>query len=825
MATSDSSRSHTEPYGPHDNPNLPGWTPPPPEIPGYKVGELLGSGGMGEVWRARQLATHRDVALKVLRQDRPPTDKAMRRFRREMELASRLNHPRLAQVHDGGEAGGRLYYAMELVENGTRIDEFADARGLDPAARLDLMRDLCEAVGHAHSRGVLHRDIKPSNVLIDAAGAIKVIDFGLAEVHRDDPSSEVSHTVIPGGTPGYMSPEQARGERGLSPASDVFGLGCLLYRLLAGELPWDAADGPQAVLRQIQHAVPRLPAPVRAQVPSDLRAVLEKALEKSPDHRYADAGELAEDLAAVLEHRPISFRARAPIHVARKWLRRHRRSLAVLGLAAAVLGVGVTAAWIGWRSRPDPDARLTLAGLPETLTLSENAVLDFAPGRDPSGAEVVILREPVPVGAWKAASLALPEGSALDDEAPLTGATFEQTRWFCDWLNQRVEVGEGMAFRLPAPAEAMEVREVRSPADSGSGAGWKPAFRHRLEGGATDGATDGAAGCAAEWTRRRLPDGAVVPALLAELGRSTGMTEPGGTPRTTWMEFPDTQWDGAVFRVVYGPVPPTHGVAAPPPVEVFALDAPTIRLPLGAGQELTLVRVAGPSLFTNRMREVIELTYPYWLAATETTLGQWAAIRGERRDPGQSALMPVRMVARADAMAWCAEVDARSRGVLPEGYAVRLPTSMEWERPCNQGNPRPFAPGVYHDFGTYANAAHPENADPGPLPVGSRRMSDWGFFDMNGNLGEWVRDDYEEPWDGPYPDDFVRGRLVDPVWLREGGEHAEFRGGYWSLGKGKCGCRRRNLKTLRAAYPKIGFRVAVGPSLDRLNNVHAGGGE
>jgi len=314
------------------------------EIPGFHLLEPLAAGASGLVYRARQERPRREVALKVLRLDTLVPGQVAR-FQNEAEILARLAHPGIAQVFEAGVAGtaaGNLpWIAMELVDGRElarwRTEERPDARAL-----AQLFTNLCEAVQHAHARGVVHRDLKPSNVLVTAAGLPKVLDFGIARVLADErATAERTRTGLVIGTLAYMAPEQARGEPGaVGPASDVYALGAMLFEALSGELPvaLEAADVLEGV-RLVCEVEPRRLRDLRPELSAELETILLKALEKDPLRRYASAGALGADLANWLADRPVLARRPTITYQARKFVRRNR----ALALATVVVIVALLA--------------------------------------------------------------------------------------------------------------------------------------------------------------------------------------------------------------------------------------------------------------------------------------------------------------------------------------------------------------------------------------------------------------------------------------------------------------------------------------------------
>jgi serine/threonine-protein kinase len=318
----------------------------------YVVVSRLGKGGMGVVYLAERAdgQFHQRVALKLVSRGLE-TPLAVRRFLDERQILASLNHPNVARLLDGGVTEeGLPYFAMEYVE-GTPIDRYCEARRLDVDARLRLFAEVCDAVQHAHQSLVVHRDLKPSNILVTAAGAPKLLDFGIAKLLQRDAPADATDTGSRFLTPRYASPEQLRGEP-VTTVSDVYSLGVLLYELLTGRLPYDlAADTPAALERAVCETDPQRPSLAlrddrRARrLRGDLDTIVLKAMQKEPARRYASAGALAEDVRRHLAKLPVRARPDTLGYRASRFVRRRRAlvaSAAALSLAV-VLGVAATA--------------------------------------------------------------------------------------------------------------------------------------------------------------------------------------------------------------------------------------------------------------------------------------------------------------------------------------------------------------------------------------------------------------------------------------------------------------------------------------------------
>jgi WD40 repeat protein/predicted Ser/Thr protein kinase len=312
----------------------------------YELLEEIARGGVGAVYRARQVSLKRIVALKVLLAGEFADPKSIKRFRREAEAAASLNHPNIVSIYEVGAERGQPYFSMELIE-GRDLAEMTREKPLGANEAAQVLKSIAEAVQFAHEKGLLHRDLKPSNVLIDSRGQPHVTDFGLAKrfsasLEEKLPSQNLTISGQLLGTPNYMPPEQADPKRGdISPASDVYSLGALLYQLLTSRAPFMAATLPQT-LRLVEQAHPVSPHLLNPGVPQDLETICFKCLEKDPRRRYQSARELAEELGRFLRKEPIHAQPIPWVTKLGRWVRRNPAvSLASGSVTALLLVVAI----------------------------------------------------------------------------------------------------------------------------------------------------------------------------------------------------------------------------------------------------------------------------------------------------------------------------------------------------------------------------------------------------------------------------------------------------------------------------------------------------
>jgi len=319
----------------------------PPEVPGYEILEEIGRGGMGVVYKARNKGLNRVEAVKFILPARTMVPRQQERFRREAEIIAKLNHRNIVHIYQIGEVQGQTFLALEYVDGGSLRDRLT-GNPVKPTVAAGLIEQLARGMQHAHRKGVIHRDIKPANILLarygDSMGGPvpaadesaansaeidptrlplayclpKLTDFGLAQLL--DRSGVISDPGLAVGTPNYMAPEQALGDGDISEATDVWALGAVLYEMLTGRAPFRASTA-MDTLRLVVEATPIPPRQLNPAVPRDLESICLKCLHKSPPCRYAKAKELADDLKAFLEGRPVQARGPGWLERALQWLR------------------------------------------------------------------------------------------------------------------------------------------------------------------------------------------------------------------------------------------------------------------------------------------------------------------------------------------------------------------------------------------------------------------------------------------------------------------------------------------------------------------------
>jgi len=737
----------------------------PERIGEFMIERLLGWGGMGVVYLAEQDHPRRRVALKVLRLD-CASDNARRRFEREAEALARLSHPGIAQVYEAGVArtdvGPQPYFAMEYVE-GVSIREYCRLHELSRAERFRLVAEVCDAVQHAHERGVLHRDLKPDNILIDVRGAPRVLDFGVARVTAEA-GQESFHTLTGQilGTVAYMSPEQARGadvdERG-----DQFSLGVILYELLSARLPFETRG--YSVARMMRTVAEDDPFPIALVVPEvgiDAATIVHKALDPGPARRYVSLAALAADIRRYLEGRPIHARSPTTLYQFKKLVTRNRP------LAYGLVGV--------------------------ILALSLGLGFALYGMREARAAEKLARQRHVP---YHERHLIEAESYARDGRLDefLSGGTrvLGGGEWFYGMLRSLVD--ELHVFYAEDDGLVSEIRERRRLSTNlhaltidDNRVAWEDAI---------------------EGIRRSpLYAGLVIEPQL-------GLVPLGPDPDSGLFEFAHYGQTGTIPArdVISGELEHRADIAV-----VFVL-VPGGEILIGTQSEdpeaANYSSVHKPHEGPAR---VFDLS-PYFIAKYEVTQAQWLSLGevnnshwaiGEDPKTGViNGLHPVEMVNWTEASDFLRKL------------GCTLPTEAQWECAARAGTTTPWWFGTrWYELKGRANlvnnprtdgrkdskasARHAEDWDPWSVhaPVGSFPANPYGIHDLLGNLTEWCLDGYKvDYFDQPV-------RAGDGLVLADGGGDYSIRGGSFYHQPRLARVARREEKRAYDRKRTHGFRVA-----------------
>lgn len=769
--------------------------PPGTAVGKYRIVRLLGRGGMGVVYEAEQSAPARRVALKVLPDAARADAYRIKAFEREIDALARVHHPNIASVFEAGADGQRRYFAMELLP-GPRLDQHARRPELSLRARVEIFAKVAAAVGHAHQRGIIHRDLKPQNVLLDAHGAPKVLDFGLARAL----DAEVTRTTLrveeqsPAGTLAYMSPEQARCDfDAIGPASDVYALGVMLFETVTGARPYELAGLSAA---EAAHAIATCPpAPMRDRAPGaprDLELIAGKALEKDPAQRYATAAELAADVAAWLDGRPVAARAPSLGYLLRVAVRRHA------GIVATLLLAGLSSlAIFGWAFQSVRAERER--ALPSALLMGQLEDLELDAERLwPCSSELIPAME-----QWIARAHELGRGRGAierqrDSLAAGRGEGSDSERWRLslatkalirlDALEQSLLSGHA----LPGLPRRLEfARTVRQ----------RSIDEHRLE-----------------WqiARAMIGDEETCPAYAGlTLEPQLGLVPVGQDPRSGLYEF---------VHILSGEIP--------------ARDPRTKRLLLTEQTGIVLVLIPGGTGHVgaqghsqsqhNRDPDtqpaengVWEVTLsPFFLSKYEMTYGQWKRCTGLLRiavqdDLGSlrgleaTLLHPLDMVSHTSAALW-----------MPR-LGLALPTEIQWEYACRAGTETPWFcgadPSALNQYGnvgdkrtalllsdsTRSFATDLDDGFPHDAPVGSFLPNAFGLHDTIGNVAEWCLERFA-PYSHEPADDGSGRRPIAPYE----GEQFVARGGHFQELPLRARSAARSLHTPLEEAVGIGIRPA-----------------
>ncbi|MCA8955658.1 MAG: SUMF1/EgtB/PvdO family nonheme iron enzyme [Planctomycetes bacterium] len=752
----------------------------------YRVLHEIARGGMGRVVAAEDLVLGRGVALKTTDSG---TD-ARRRLRllREAEVVGRLHHPGVVPIHELGiDDRGEPYFAMPhlagqtmatlLQERGRRGDAWPLPRWIE------VLRRVCETMAHAHSRGVVHRDLKPANVMVGTFGEVWVMDWGLASTggvtaeRRDttphatpaDPRLTAVHGAV--GTPAYMPPEQAGAaapDAAAKPSADTYGVGAILYEVLAGRPPY-ATERVEWTLEEILSVVrDRPPQPLRelaSDAPPELIAVCERAMHRDPEQRYASIGMLADDLRAWAEHRTVAAHPSGPTTRVAKWLRRHRElslGLAAAGALLAVAGLWFVLRLAEARDRAEASALVARAHLAEILDL---AVVERV--RD--------LRRRADTELWPATAEQLPALRSWLDQAEsidaartalrarrgAVDATSPESVWRRRLLDDALIAldaffaPEQSGLAIPLDSTVAAVRRRITAIES-------------LEGRSRDAPEAQRAWVAARAAIRRSPhyDG-------LDLPPQSGLLPIGPDPASGLWEFAHLQTGTPAPRDRAGNL---H----------FASDTGLVLVLLPGGRFTMGAAQHGPRNVDPLAEEINECPVhdvalqPFFLAKFEMTQGQWRTATGASPSV-HGAVSNFVTAAHADlhpveSVSW-----HEVQRVLPR-LGLSLPSEAQWEYGARAGTTTPWWAGrTEHDLlsppagnladqgsahalgtGAWARVAGLDDGFVMHAPVGTFRANAFGLHDVLGNVWEWCADEYVSYRTPPASGDGARPRSPSP---------------------------------------------------------------
>jgi formylglycine-generating enzyme required for sulfatase activity len=743
----------------------------------FRILREIGRGGMGVVYSALQLSLEREVALKVLPAHLTLQPTAVARFKREALTAARLEHPGIVKVFAVGSEGDTHYFAMERID-GQSLDRLSESlRGDAPIDLLTVRRlvavlaDVADALEHAHRAGVVHRDVKPSNVMLRLDGTPVLTDFGLAR-EETLPSMTASGSLA--GTPYYVSPEQASGKPGLiDHRSDVFSLGVTLYEVLTHRRPFDAPTS-QEVLHRILTRAPVDPRRLNPALPSDLAAIVLKALEKDREHRYQSAAEFADDLRAFLANRPVRARHLSRSARLRRWVQREPRLAAVAAGVVLLLGfaVGGTLLLLGRR-----EAETRRLALIEALQLGRRLEAEVA-------AKEAALEQLRRLSDLQRLEDLRQQSDELWPPVPGLLARYDEWLAAAGALRERLPRHETTLAALAARAGAEPERrwqrakqqqlvdELRDLPALIDGVASRRAFAATVAERTVDGPAASAAWAAARAEIRALPAyrGLDLPPQLGLL--------PIGRDRESGL------WE---FAHLQSGAPPARGddgaLELGDDTGIVLVLLPGGRCRIGSGAPGTGHERGQPHVdpWDDGYSPLHEVDVPpFFLAKFETTQGQW--LRAAARNPSHRTPQNSGVTLRhpVEGMTW---PDAER---LARWLGLQLPVEQQWEYACRAGTTTVFSTGdTLESLQRHANLHGRERAQgtiedqqmtmalddgfPMTAPVGSLRPNAFGLHDMHGNVMEWCRD--------AVPED--PGRTGGAVALADPPEHAQriIRGG------------------------------------------------
>jgi formylglycine-generating enzyme required for sulfatase activity len=819
-----------------------------PQLPGYEILVEIARGGMGIVFQARQVTANRIVAVKMIRAGSFARPEDVQRFHTEAEAAARLDHPAIVPIHEVNEHQGQPYFSMGFVDGQSLSKKLAE--GPLPARQAaEIIRAVADAVQYAHDQGVIHRDLKPGNILLDRTGKPKVSDFGLAKLTEGN--SDLTGTGQIMGTASYMPPEQAAGQvTAVGRLADVYSLGAVLYCLLIGRPPFQAAT-PLETLVLVRTLEPVAPTQLNPAIPLDLNTIVLKCLEKDPARRYQSAQEVALELQRYLTGEPIVAR---PISVVERSWRWCRRRPLIPSVVAAVLAVSIVAGLL-YRQAAQQSLRREVAMTVDAAQKSRGAAVPYAIRELKRLPAVMVLDEihrrysdAAVLGKLALAYVLVEYGqtdidfllSQIKESGPdevdnfVTAFGRERNRTLTaiqtlakrsqsdepDWsLKARLAI---VALHLDDQTMAADMCRIDDRPDPVE----RTVFIDELSGwhGALANLRP---------SSRTIDDHSFRSALCLGLaGVDFDRLNP--EEKSAWQP---------VFAAWYSTAPDavTHS-AAGLALRKWGVKLPDIAASSAApenrdwfvnGEGMTMMKVP-PGTFemgdvsgqVGSRRHQVELTKAYFLCDREVSVEHfdkfldddaWQTENEPKVRPEVRRLFdhcedcPVGSVTWFEALAFCnwlsdqeqrprcyrlSDGDAWSCDRTLNGY--RLPTEAEWEFACRAGTATRFSFGDdasrFPQYGTIRRSYFSTG-----WGRGQKLANGWGFFDMYGNVSEWCGD-WFLAFDGK--------KMTDPEGAAAGDRRVERGGGYSAQGADECGSGVRSAEAPGQFFPTRGFRVA-----------------
>jgi len=764
----------------------------------YEITRKLGSGGMANVYHAREIALQREVAIKVLPQSLMRDKQFVTRFKREAQVAANLEHPHIVRIYQIGEEKDLVYFVMSYIPGGSLTDQIKKHGTLPTDRIVQWGMDVCSALGYAHDHGVIHRDLKPDNIMLDKSGRAVVMDFGIARAGQGTGLTQTGAVI---GTPQFMSPEQARGIE-LDSRSDIYSMGLVLYQMATGSLPFEARDAASLMYMHV-HEAPEPPDVRNPDVPAWLRDIILKCLAKNPEDRFSTAKELR---LALAEHKAPEITEKTIIQKRRA---EEKRRLGIWLAAAFVLAAAAVSTVFFFNSRREP---------PEQVSRPVEAPAEQPAGKAPGVDTDDLTFQQAEMTNTKQAFLTYlekyPDGKHAPEAKEKIAAFEEEERKAEERRRQEELRMKQEQERLARERQAEEERR-RAEAERRD----DEAFRQAESTGTVEAytlyLTSYPLGRHVEEARKRIAD-LNEKAAAERKAREEELARREDEAFRLAMET-NTKEAYTGYLISY----PTGRHAAEAKAKIAAIEEreafnEKIRIALSE-LSINMVDVPGGTFKMGSNnggkdeRPVRTVTVTgFSMSATEITQGQYKAVMHE--NPSFHKLddnLPVEKVTWKDAAAFCNKLSERlglepcydlDTGKCDFGKnGFRLPTEAEWEYACRAGT------GSDYNIGSGESALaragwYAGNSGERTHAVGQKTPNGFGLYDMHGNVWEWTNDWYSER---SYE---IDTETSDPKGV-PGGRERVLRGGSWLDFPKDCTSSRRRKYNPDKNYSDIGFRI------------------